>query len=280
MALDKGSIVITGCSGGLGAALVRACLDAGYFVFATVRDLNNPGEIEELRSHAALDVLGLNVCDEKEVSDVVACVERNGQIDALIVNAGSYVSAAVETVDMAEAESLFDTNFFGALRCIQALAPVMRNQRSGKIIGISSLSAQIGLPCDGLYAASKAALEKIFESLRSELAPFGVEASVIVPASFPSKLMSRASQSALDKSSPYYPLLADLQAGRSNSSGSVENVVEAVMNLMGQSSSDFRVPGDERAAAILKQIYCMEEKSRADAIAEWSGAKWWLEKDL
>ncbi len=276
MEAEKEVVLITGCSGGLGAALVRAYLDAGYYVFATVRDLNHLGGMTSLQGDPALQILALDVCDAEAVSRVVGCVERRGRLDVLVANAGLHVAAAVESADIAQAESLFNTNFFGVLRCVQAVLPIMRRQKRGRIIGVSSLSAQIGLPCDGIYAASKAALEKAFESLRAELSAFGVGVSVVVPASFPSKLLDGVLRQSPDKTSPYFPLLANLRAGRESASGGdVSVVVAAVMNLMRQPSAEFRVPGDERAASVLAQIYRMSDQDREAAVAEWSDTAWW-----
>jgi NAD(P)-dependent dehydrogenase (short-subunit alcohol dehydrogenase family) len=276
MKTDKVVVLITGCSGGLGAALVRNYLDADYRVFATVRDLACVGELEAVRGNPALSLLALDVCDAEAVSRVVAHVERCGRLDALIVNAGTHIAAAVESIDLAQAESLFNTNLFGALHCVQAVAPIMRKQKSGKIIGISSLSAQIGLPCDGIYAASKAAMERVFESLRAELAPFRVVVSVVIPSTFPSNLLKGLLHKSHDKDCPYYSLLVNFQKKSAYHSGvEIEAVAAEIMSLMSRSSVDFRIPADEQAASVLAQLYRMSDKEREVAVTEWSGTDWW-----
>lgn len=273
----KRTVLITGCSSGLGAALVQYCLDMGLTVYATVRNRQRCGELEPLLDHTCLHVCELDVCNAAAVARLVDDIHNSESgIDALVINAGRHVSEVVESLTQDQVDNVFGSNFYGALNCLQAVVPLMRKQKGGRIIGISSLSAQVGLPCDGLYSASKAAMERILESLRAELAAFGVDVSVVVPATFPSRLLQTIQRQALDKASSYYPLMSHIQKGFvANAGGSVDSVARVVAGLLDGRSADFRVPADKVAESVLKQIYQMNEADRRAAIEKWSDTAWW-----
>ena len=165
------AVLITGCSSGIGRAAAVRLHDAGLPVFATARDT---GSLTDLAA-AGIRTLQLDVTDEESTASAVKqVVEEYGAVGALINNAGSGVHGAVEDVSLATTRALFETNVFSALRLIQLVLPGMREQGAGRIVNISSLLGRFSPPGGGLYHATKHALEAYSESLRSEVAPFGV----------------------------------------------------------------------------------------------------------
>lgn len=168
-------ILITGASTGIGLATAELLAAQGHTVFGTSRQ-------PEKHSVTAFTLLRLDVRDD---TSVAACVEavlaQAGRIDVLVNNAGVSLSGAVEEASIADAKRLFETNFFGVLRMVNAVLPIMRQQRSGCIINISSLAGIMGVPYIGLYSASKHALEGYSEALRYEVKPFGIRVTLVEP---------------------------------------------------------------------------------------------------
>src|ERR1700712_4090033 len=166
--------LITGCSTGLGRALAEAVLAHGHHAVVTARDVSAVQDLADAHPDAALAV-ALDVTDEAQVTAAVRLGEqRFGRIDVLVNNAGYGYRAAVEEGDDEDVERLFATNVFGAVAMVKAVLPGMRSRRSGAIVSISSIGARISPAGSGYYSASKAALEALSASLRSELAPLGI----------------------------------------------------------------------------------------------------------
>ena len=175
---------ITGCSTGLGRHLAEAVLAAGHRVVVTAR---NPADVDDLLSRYPDDALGvaLDVTDPVQIARAVAAgIERFGQIDVLVNNAGYGYRSAVEEAPDADIDALFATNFFGPVNLIKAVLPGMRACRSGAIVNISSIAVRITPAGSGYYAAVKGALEGLSGSLRKELEPLGISIIVVEPGGF------------------------------------------------------------------------------------------------
>lgn len=169
-------VFITGVSSGIGEATAKALAQAGYLVFGGAR---SP---ERLPAIANVETVALDVRDDASVRKAVATVlERAGKIDILINNAGISLVGPVEATSDEEAQALFDTNLFGALRMIRAVLPSMRNRGEGLIVNISSVLGFLPAPFMGVYAASKHALEGLSESLDHEVRGFGVRVVLVEP---------------------------------------------------------------------------------------------------
>lgn len=175
---------ITGARRGLGRAFTEAVLEHGDRVVATARDADELAS--ELAPHGdRVVVLGLDVRDRGAVQVAVDhALARVGRIDVLVNNAGYGLSGGIEEVSEEEARAQFDTNFFGALWATQALLPHMRARGSGRIVQISSISAVKSGINLGIYGASKSALEGMSEALAREVAPFGIQVTIIEPSMF------------------------------------------------------------------------------------------------
>lgn len=168
-------VLVTGASSGIGLACARRLARRGYRVFGASR---RPPE----RADEPFEWLALDVGDDESVRRAVATVlERAGRLDVLISNAGIGYAGAVEDTSLEEARAIFETNFFGTLRFCREVLPYMRTRGSGRIVVVGSLAGLIALPFQGLYSASKFALEGLCESLRMEVRPLGIHVVLIEP---------------------------------------------------------------------------------------------------
>lgn len=184
--------LITGCSTGLGRSLAEAVLARGDDAVVTARDASRVQDLADAHPGSAL-ALALDVTDRAQVAQVVqAAQERFGGIDVLVNNAGYGYRAAVEEGDDHDVQRLFDTNVFGAVSMVKAVLPGMRARRSGAIVNISSIGARICPAGSGYYAASKAALEGLSGSLRTELAPLGIDVMAVEPGAFRTDFAGRS----------------------------------------------------------------------------------------
>ena len=169
--------LVTGASSGIGRATAALLAGQGFRVFGTMRNPN--GKNGRLRN---VEVLPLDVRDEESVRLCLQTVLRlAGRVDALVNNAGYTLIGSSEETSVEEAKELFDTNFFGVLRMSRAVLPVMREQGTGRIANIGSVVGFLPAPYQGIYAASKHALEGYSESLDHEVRQFGIRVSVIEP---------------------------------------------------------------------------------------------------
>ena len=173
---------ITGASRGFGLEIARQALDRGDSVVATARD---PRAVEAALRGERLLAAALDVTDERPAEHAVAAaVARFGGIDVLVNNAGRGLVGAVEESSDAEVRAVFDTNVFGLLNVTRAALPVLRAQRSGRVLNLSSVGGVVSWPGWGAYCATKFAVEAYSESLRLELAPFGVQVTSVQPGPF------------------------------------------------------------------------------------------------
>ena len=176
--------LITGCSTGLGRALAAAVLDRGWNAAVTARDPESLADLVNAHPGNALP-LALDVTDPAQVVAAVTAAEgRFGSIDVLVDNAGYGYRAAVEEGDEPDVQRLFATNVFGPVALVKAVLPGMRARRSGTIVNISSIGAQICPPGSGYYSATEAALEGLSASLRREVEPLGRRVVVVEPGAF------------------------------------------------------------------------------------------------
>ena len=169
-------VLVTGVSSGIGRAVADAFAAKGFEVFGTSR---NPRTTQPV---AGVELVQLDVTDDASVAAAVSTVvQRAGRIDIVVNNAGAGVFGAAEETSIAQAQQLFDTNFFGLVRLTREVLPYLRAQRSGRIINIGSVLGFLPSPYGSLYAASKHAVEGYSESLDHETRDFGVRVSVVEP---------------------------------------------------------------------------------------------------
>ena len=175
---------VTGCSTGFGRALAKLLLNRGYRAVVTARDPAKAEDIAKGREDRAL-VLELDVTDQVEVDAATRSAEKHfGRIDVLVNNAGIGYFGAVEESDEEEVRRMFEINFFGLSRMTRAVLPIMRRQRSGHIVNISSIGGLKSFPALAYYNATKYAVEGFSESLAIETAPLGIKVTIVEPSGF------------------------------------------------------------------------------------------------
>jgi len=181
---DKPVWFITGCSTGFGRELSVILLKRGYRVVVTARDKAKVEDIVNGHDKNGL-ALKLDVDKQDQIDAAVKAAEaRFDRIDVLVNNAGYGYLAAVEEGDDADVRAMFDTNFFGLAAMTRAVLPVMRAQKAGAIVNVSSMGGFIGFPGSGYYAATKFAVEGLSESLSKEVGPFGIKVIIVEPGPF------------------------------------------------------------------------------------------------
>ena len=177
-----------------------------------MRNLEKSARIKEIAKKYSLpiEVLQLDVTDDKSVTDAIDVISnRQGRIDILVNNAGYEQHGPVEELSMEEIKTQFETNFFGAVRVMKAVLPMMRKQGSGTIGNVSSIGGKIGVPSlNSAYVGSKFALEGFSESMKYELEGFGIKVILIEPGAVNTNYLenSRQAQKALNPDSPYAEL--------------------------------------------------------------------------
>lgn len=176
--------LITGSSSGIGFETSLLLARNGIYTYATLRNLSKSQEILEITKKECLPlkVIALDVTDEKSTQKAIDMVmSEQNRIDILVNNAGYSLVGALEQISMDEIKEEFETNFFGIIKLIQKVLPIMRKQQSGRIINVSSLAGRIGLPIASAYVSSKFALEGLSESLKYEVQDFGIYVILIEP---------------------------------------------------------------------------------------------------
>ena len=166
-------VLVTGASTGIGACCAAFLAQRGSRVYGGARGaVAAPG----------VEPLTVDVTDDASVAKAIDTIlTRVGRLDVLVNNAGSGIAGAIEDTSIEEARAQFDVNFFGVLRMCRAVLPIMRQQKAGSIINIGSIGGLIAIPFQGLYSASKFALEGLSEALRLEVRPFGIHVVLIEP---------------------------------------------------------------------------------------------------
>lgn len=178
------TVLITGTSKGIGLETALAFGRAGYKVFATMR---NPAKALEFRKQINAESLDIHISEMDVDSDasvkegMETIIQKHGQIDVLVNNAGIERHGSIEEMTMDDFKSTMETNYFGVLRCTKSLLPQMRKERKGCIINVASVSGHISSSPLGAYAASKFALEAISEALAGELKPFNIRVIILEP---------------------------------------------------------------------------------------------------
>ena len=189
---DNKTWFITGAARGMGVDIAEAALAAGNRVVATAR--NARAITDSLGEHPNLFALSLDITDPASATSAVeAAVEQFGGIDVLVNNAGNFYAGFFEEVGPAQMRAQIETNLFGPMNVTRAVLPVMRRQRSGHVITISSTAGLIGQEFVAAYAASKFGVEGWMESLRFDVEPFGIHTTVIEPGFFHTELLVEGS---------------------------------------------------------------------------------------
>lgn len=247
--LSGKSILVTGCSSGFGRLGALHYAREGANVIASMRNLKGGTrpEAASLMAEAKAEglkivILDIDVTDDAQVNAGVAEAQRlaGGALDAVVNNAGIAIGGPVEMQDMAAADIMFSTNVLGPLRVARAALPAMRARRAGVIFNVSSQLGRVIAPNYGLYSATKFALEAQSEQLAYELAPFGVEVTVIQPGGYPTDiwknsaaatdlLLKRADQ---ERTQAYQALVATARRGSPGSKTDPMDIPRAIAAIL------------------------------------------------
>ena len=277
-------ILITGASSGFGKLTALAFARNGDHVYAGVRDPANSDALARSADDQALAIeqLRLDVTDTRTINTAVDTILREaGRIDVLVNNAGVHLLGALEDMPEDALREVMDTNFFGAVNVTRAVLPVMREQRSGHVIQMSSIGGMIGRVADSIYCASKAALEGASEGLRYEVQPFGINVSMIEPGAFRTELADKfAVLPDYPADSPYRELI-QFRAARltetCKNGDDPQKVADLIVEVAQSAEPAFRYPAGQQAESFLPQLKKMTDAQRADFIREAAKIGWWLD---
>lgn len=238
-------VLVTGSNSGLGRLIVETLAHRGHTVFAGMRESTgkNRQAADELRTLSevkgiALQVVDLDVTQDESVERAVKeTIEVKGRLDVVVNNAGRSYVGPLEAFTIEQAQEQFEVNVFGTIRMNRAVLPHMRDRGSGLLIQSGSVLGRLALPFFGLYTASKFALEGLTEAYRYELAPFGVDAAIIEPGTYPTELGSkRAMPEGEVRISPYrqymQPFVEQFGISLAEANGDPQEVADAVAGLM------------------------------------------------
>ncbi len=261
-------VLITGCSTGFGRGAAVELTKRGHEVIATAR---RPEVIKDLD---VAQVLALDVDSDASVAETVAAA---GRIDALVNNAGVGMVGPVERLPIDEGKRLFETNFFGALRMIQAVLPQMRERGTGTIVNVSSVAGRVAPPLDGMYSGTKFALEGLTEALKFEVEHFGIKVAIVEPGFFQTTFSENVRRFGTD-SPPYDELQQAWDAAaermRGGEAPGPEAVVHAIADIVEADAPAFRNPVGDDAVMVMAARGSMDDAAFEKAMRETLELDW------
>ena len=240
--------VVTGSSSGLGYEISLMLARNGFLKYATMRNLNKSENIKSVASKENLPIRinQLDVTDDVSVKNTVqAILSETGRIDVLVNNAGYVLNGAFEDLAMDEIKTQYDTNVFGLIRTTQTVLPIMRRQKSGIIVNISSGAGRFGYPGQSAYISTKFAVEGLSESMSYELEPFGIKVVVVEPGVIRTNIVNGmvVAKKSQDPNSPYMQIIQKMATVLENmmENGSPPDLVaKVVLNAVTNESPTLR----------------------------------------
>jgi NAD(P)-dependent dehydrogenase (short-subunit alcohol dehydrogenase family) len=237
-------VLITGSSTGFGRLIAETLARRGHTVFATMRDIQgrnatNASEIRVLaeKESLPLHVLELDVTNDASVDQAVhKSIEQAGRVDVAINNAGYGLIGLAEAVTTEQARQIMDTNFFGSVRVNRAVLPYMRRQRSGLLLHVSSGAGRLVIPTFSFYCASKFAMESLAEAYHYELAPQGIESSIVEPGAYQTSvfgnIVTAADQGRTNTYGVANEIAAKINGLLTSAAGNPQEVADAVLRIL------------------------------------------------
>ena len=242
--------VVTGSStGGIGYETSLILARNGFLTYATMRNLNKSENIKLVatKENLPIQIKQLDVTDDVSVTNAIQAISSEaGRIDVLVNNAGYGLNGAFEDLAIDEIKAQYETNVFGLIRTTQAVLPIMRKQKSGTIVNISSGAGRFGLPGASAYVSTKFAVEGLSESMSYELEPFGIKVVIVEPGVirtnfFDGLVVAKKSQ---DPNSPYSQIMQKIATGfeemMKNASSSPDLVAKVVLNSIRDENPSLR----------------------------------------
>jgi short-subunit dehydrogenase len=244
---DKKTVLVTGCSSGIGYATCLVFARNNFATYGSVRDLSKADRIQEItnKEKLPLKIIRLDVNEDESIRIAIQkIISDSGGIDILINNAGYGMFGPIEEISIKEIKEQFETNFFGTIRLIKAIVPIMRKQRNGTIVNISSMVGRFGVPLNAAYVSSKFALEGLSESISFELDEFGIKVILVEPGVIQTDFFQNLKIKGNDTKSPYYKLMdkriAFLKAAMKNSVSSSDQVANTILHAVNSRDPDMR----------------------------------------
>lgn len=244
---SKRTVLVTGCSSGIGLATCHVLSRNNFMTYGTVRNLSKAKKIQDLINgeNLSLKILRLDVNDNQSIKIAVKKILGDtGRIDVLINNAGYGMFGPVEEITTQEVKKQFETNFFGTIRLIKAIVPIMRKQGNGTIVNISSMVGRFGVPLNSAYVSSKFAVEGLSESISFELEEYGIRIIVIEPGVVKSDFFQNVKVKGMNLESPYQKLMERrvnfLDKAMKNSLTSSYDVADTILDALNSKDPKFR----------------------------------------
>jgi short-subunit dehydrogenase len=252
--------LITGCSSGIGYETALMLARNGFHTFATMRNTKKSDSLEEIIKKERLDlnIRELDVNDNTSIENAINCIKSEAnRIDVLINNAGYGLVGFFEDLTLDEIRNQFETNFFGVLNITKKIIPIMRSQKSGTIINVSSGAGQVGFPGISAYVSTKFAIEGFSESLMYELFPYGIKVVIIEPGVIKTNFFRNCivSEHSMKKSSPYSRSLDKFQRNvelMQEHATSPIDVAKVIMQVLGNNEPKQRYIVGNDVAMILE----------------------------
>ncbi len=268
MTIKNKVALVTGSSSGMGFATAIMLARAGIHTYASMRNLKKSKTITELASteNLPLQVVQLDVNDKKSVKEAITkIVTEKERIDVLVNNAGYGLFGSLEDISIEEMKAQFETNFFGVIRVTQLVLPIMRKQKSGTIVNVSSVGGRIGLPVLSAYHSTKFALEGLSESMSYELEPFGIRVVIIEPGVIRTNIMNSSiiAKKAQDPKSPYFSLIQKVENNfklmMENESSPPEEVAKVILGVVTSENPQLRYTVGNDAATMIQARVSMSD---------------------
>jgi NAD(P)-dependent dehydrogenase (short-subunit alcohol dehydrogenase family) len=253
-------VLITGASSGIGKLTAALLASRGFTVFGTSRKASG-GRLD------GFEMLQLDITSDESVTTCVSnLLQKTGRIDVLVNNAGQAFTGGLEETSLEEAKAQFDSNFFGAVRMVNAVLPGMRKRRSGQIINIASLAGTFPRPFGGYYGAAKSALIVYSEVLRQELKNLGVRVSVLEPGFFNTHHTRIAAASSISDYDEIRKRAQSVDEESFEKGGDPQEVAETILKIIESTSPKLHyIVGKEKRYVLLKRILpdsIMESQTR------------------
>jgi NAD(P)-dependent dehydrogenase (short-subunit alcohol dehydrogenase family) len=273
------TVLVTGTSTGIGLAAAELLASKGYRVLATMRTPEKGAGLAEAAKSKKWDISVVRLDVRDEVS-VKSAIQEAGDIDVLVNNAGFEVWGPLEEMTVDDLKDQFETNVYGPFRLITAVLPGMRQRGNGVIVNVSSVAGRVSAPLNGLYSASKFALEALSETIHYEAGHFGVRCHIIEPGGvatpFPDnrRLVGAA---AGDEGSPYRELITQWEAASERLTGGVraqpEDVAGAILDAI-ETGDKLRYPVGQDATLVFTARKAMDDAQFESAMRQQLGLTW------
>ena len=255
--------VVTGSSSGIGFETSLVLARNNFHTYATMRNPEKGGKMRTIQSgeNLPIEIIQLDVTSDKSVSDAIQSIlSRSGRIDVLVNNAGYGLVGAFEELGMDEIKEQYETNFFGVIRVTQAVIPIMKEQKSGLIVNISSGAGRFGYPGGSAYVSTKFALEGLSESMAYELDRFDIKVALVEPGFVRTSVVAKKSQDPDSEYSKMTEKMAErMEVMRQNASSS-ELVANVVLEAVTSRNPNLRYLAGKDVEQWIKQKKKMSDK--------------------